>query len=296
MARVTRRGGHVIALNEGTRAVVRAGDAPDQAEERTYGINEHVHTLYAYLWAFGKAGLVVRRVEQATATTEMAGRRIGGELCGSRSSAGAPRPGSRRPATATRARACSRGHGRVRAWPDEDRRLPTAGSLRARRRRDLHGRARAELRARPRGGPRQRPVQVVPRRTVLTQAFLWRLLDLTEVDGRPIDLVIATKFPSYVVRHPKRRVWLVHQFRQAYELDGTELGQFGRRRRGPRDRAADPASSTASRSARHARSSPPRGTSPAGSSARPGSSRGALPAAAAARPTAARPTRASSSP
>ena len=40
-------------------------------------------------------------------------------------------------------------------------------------------------------------------------------------------MVVATKFPSYVVRHPEKRVWLVHQFRQAYELDRTELGQFG---------------------------------------------------------------------
>jgi glycosyltransferase involved in cell wall biosynthesis len=30
-----------------------------------------------------------------------------------------------------------------------------------------------------------------------------------------------------VVRHREKRVWLVHQFRQAYELDGTDLGQFG---------------------------------------------------------------------
>jgi ubiquinone/menaquinone biosynthesis C-methylase UbiE/uncharacterized protein YbaR (Trm112 family) len=80
MARVARRGGHVLALNEGTRAVYRSGDAPDQAEERTYGINEHVHTLYAYLWAFGRAGLVVQRIEQADGYDEMAGRRIGGRL------------------------------------------------------------------------------------------------------------------------------------------------------------------------------------------------------------------------
>ena len=56
----------------------------------------------------------------------------------------------------------------------------------------------------------------------------------TEADGRPIDIVVATKFPSYVVRHPEKRVWLVHQFRQAYELDRTELGQFGE---SPEDRA-----------------------------------------------------------
>jgi glycosyltransferase involved in cell wall biosynthesis len=71
------------------------------------------------------------------------------------------------------------------------------------------------------------PFKWYPGPRVLTQAFLWRLLDLEEADGRPIDVVVATKFPSYAVRHPNKRVWLVHQFRQAYELDRTELGQFG---------------------------------------------------------------------
>jgi len=71
------------------------------------------------------------------------------------------------------------------------------------------------------------PCKWYPGQRVLTQAFLWRMVDLDEVDGRPVDLVIGTKFPSYVVRHPNKVVWLVHQFRQAYELDGTELGQFG---------------------------------------------------------------------
>ena len=70
------------------------------------------------------------------------------------------------------------------------------------------------------------PFKWYPGQRVLTQAFLWRLLDLTEADGRPIDLVVATKFPSYCVRHPNKVVWLLHQFRQAYDLDRTELGQF----------------------------------------------------------------------
>jgi len=70
------------------------------------------------------------------------------------------------------------------------------------------------------------PYKWYPGTRVLTQAFMWRLLDLTEAEGRPIDLVIATKFPSYAVRHPNKVVWLLHQFRQAYELDRTELGQF----------------------------------------------------------------------
>jgi glycosyltransferase involved in cell wall biosynthesis len=78
------------------------------------------------------------------------------------------------------------------------------------------------------------PFKWYPGARVLSQALLWRLLDLEETDGRPVDLVIATKFPSYVVRHPNKVVWLVHQFRQAYELDGTELGQFSD---SPEDRA-----------------------------------------------------------
>jgi len=71
------------------------------------------------------------------------------------------------------------------------------------------------------------PYKWYPGERVLSQAFLWRLLDLDEADGRTVDLVIATKFPSYAVRHARKVVWLLHQFRQAYELDRTELGQFG---------------------------------------------------------------------
>jgi glycosyltransferase involved in cell wall biosynthesis len=71
------------------------------------------------------------------------------------------------------------------------------------------------------------PFKWYPGARVLSQALLWRLLDVEEANGRPIDLVIGTKFPSYAVRHPNKVVWLFHQFRQAYDLHGTELGQFG---------------------------------------------------------------------
>ena len=78
------------------------------------------------------------------------------------------------------------------------------------------------------------PFKWYPGTRVLDQAFLWRLVDLTEADGRPIDRVIATKFPAYCVRHPNKVVWVLHQFRQAYDYDRTELGQFGE---SPEDRA-----------------------------------------------------------
>ena len=78
------------------------------------------------------------------------------------------------------------------------------------------------------------PFKWYPGTRVLDQAFLWRLLDLTEADGREIELVIATKFPAYCVRHPNKVVWVLHQFRQAYDYDRTELGQFSE---SPEDRA-----------------------------------------------------------
>ncbi|HEY7562802.1 MAG TPA: glycosyltransferase family 4 protein [Gaiellaceae bacterium] len=71
------------------------------------------------------------------------------------------------------------------------------------------------------------PFKWYPGAAVLREALQWRLLDLDQTHSDPVDLVIATKFPSYAIRHPNKVVWLVHQFRQAYELDRAEYGQFG---------------------------------------------------------------------
>jgi glycosyltransferase involved in cell wall biosynthesis len=71
------------------------------------------------------------------------------------------------------------------------------------------------------------PFKWYPAARALREALLWRLLDLEEAQKCPIDLVIATKFPSYAIRHTNKVIWLVHQFRQAYELDRPDFGQFG---------------------------------------------------------------------
>jgi SAM-dependent methyltransferase len=65
MARVTRHGGLVAGLNEGTRGLLRSADNPEQASEKALGINEHVHTVWAYYAAFVRAGVVVRRMDRA---------------------------------------------------------------------------------------------------------------------------------------------------------------------------------------------------------------------------------------
>lgn len=70
------------------------------------------------------------------------------------------------------------------------------------------------------------PFKWYPKEEILAHAAAWRLLDLTESDQRPIDVVICTKFPTYFVRHPNKVVWLTHQHRAAYDLCGTEYSNF----------------------------------------------------------------------
>lgn len=76
-----------------------------------------------------------------------------------------------------------------------------------------------------------------PTRTELFKSSLaWRLVNLTEAAGKRIDLVIATRFPSYLVKHPNKVVWLVHQLRQVYDLLGTRYSDFSESQ--PRDAKA----------------------------------------------------------
>lgn len=70
------------------------------------------------------------------------------------------------------------------------------------------------------------PFKWYPKEEILAHAAAWRLIDLSESNGRPIDLVVATKFPTYFVRHPNKVAWLIHQYRAAYELCGTPYSDF----------------------------------------------------------------------
>jgi glycosyltransferase involved in cell wall biosynthesis len=70
------------------------------------------------------------------------------------------------------------------------------------------------------------PFKWYPKDEILPHAAAWRLLDLTESNGRPIDLVVGTKFPTYFARHPRKVTWLVHQHRAAYELTDTPYSDF----------------------------------------------------------------------
>src|SRR5205809_3584863 len=74
--------------------------------------------------------------------------------------------------------------------------------------------------------PASIPFKWYPKQELLAQAAAWRLVDLSEANGERIDAVIATKFPTYFVRHPNKVTWLFHQYRAIYDLCGTEYSEF----------------------------------------------------------------------
>ncbi len=70
------------------------------------------------------------------------------------------------------------------------------------------------------------PYKWYPREQIKNSIRLWQQLDLSEADGKPIDLLITTKFPSYFAPHANKVLWLIHQFRQVYDLYGTPYSDF----------------------------------------------------------------------
>lgn len=62
------------------------------------------------------------------------------------------------------------------------------------------------------------PFKWYPPERILDHMLACRLLDLTEVAGTPVDLLIGLKFPAYLIPHPNKVLWILHQHRTAYEL------------------------------------------------------------------------------
>jgi glycosyltransferase involved in cell wall biosynthesis len=66
------------------------------------------------------------------------------------------------------------------------------------------------------------------------QMAVWRSFDITESNGLNVDMVIALKFPAYLVQHERKVVWLIHQHRSAYELwDHPEFADLSLQEDGP---------------------------------------------------------------
>ena len=78
------------------------------------------------------------------------------------------------------------------------------------------------------------PFRWAPPRELVHQMAMWRSLDIAEANGIDVDAVVAMKFPAYLVRHPRKIVWLIHQQRTAYELwDHPEFGDLSMAADGP---------------------------------------------------------------
>ena len=62
------------------------------------------------------------------------------------------------------------------------------------------------------------PFKWYPPSVIPQQVLACRLLDLTQSMGTPIDRMIGLKFPAYLIPHPDKVLWLLHQHRGAYDL------------------------------------------------------------------------------
>src|SRR3977135_4312603 len=80
------------------------------------------------------------------------------------------------------------------------------------------------------------PFKWYPPAEIMRGTLAWRLLDLSEANGKPVDLVIGMKFPAYLVAHERKVLWIMHQHRSAYNLWGTAFDDLSTYPDGPRVR------------------------------------------------------------
>jgi glycosyltransferase involved in cell wall biosynthesis len=62
------------------------------------------------------------------------------------------------------------------------------------------------------------PFKWYPSRCIVDAMLACRLLDPSESCGIKVDRLIGLKFPAYLMPHPDKVLWLLHQYRDAYDL------------------------------------------------------------------------------
>jgi glycosyltransferase involved in cell wall biosynthesis len=82
------------------------------------------------------------------------------------------------------------------------------------------------------------PFKWYPPERILDHMLACRLLDITSSTGTAVDRVIGLKFPAYLIPHPHKVLWLLHQHRTAYDLWDHPLGDLIRFPNGAQIRAA----------------------------------------------------------
>ena len=70
------------------------------------------------------------------------------------------------------------------------------------------------------------PFKWYPPAAMVDHTLAARLLDVSESAGVPIDRAIGLKFPAWLVRHPNKVMWVIHQHRSAYDLWDRQMGDF----------------------------------------------------------------------
>lgn len=71
------------------------------------------------------------------------------------------------------------------------------------------------------------PFKWYPPERLLESIAIARMLDLSEANGLRIDRLIGLKFPIYLAPHPDKVLWILHQYRSAYDLwDHPEYGDL----------------------------------------------------------------------
>jgi glycosyltransferase involved in cell wall biosynthesis len=81
------------------------------------------------------------------------------------------------------------------------------------------------------------PFKWYPADEIMKGTLAWRLLDVTEANGKPIDMVVGMKFPAYLVEHSCKVLWVMHQYRTVYDLWGTPYDHLSSLPEGERVRA-----------------------------------------------------------
>lgn len=78
----------------------------------------------------------------------------------------------------------------------------------------------------------------LPFRWYPTERLLEEMLAARSIRLSGVDRVIGLKFPTYLVPHPNKVMWLVHQHRQAYDMWDDGTSDIAQSPRGPLLRAA----------------------------------------------------------
>jgi len=89
------------------------------------------------------------------------------------------------------------------------------------------------------------PFKWYPPSRILDCMLACRLLDLRESSGSKIDRLIGLRFPAYLIPHPQKTLWILHQHRAAYDMWDNRLGDLIHAPDGAAVRAAIMAADTA---------------------------------------------------